>query len=258
LLLVGFTLWRKNIVKNLIKKIPRFFAIFIMPLQISMPPTDSTETNLRIIGGYGQYAEVARGCEGNVIDKDEIPFTEIGASLDHKTQRPIRLGIHADYIWTKEERELEGYNQYERFAGPWHSKNIFSVNPFITAEWNYFAIGGGYVWSSKQIIDENHFASGYIRIGNMSSVYFDASLFHTPSIYTEGVVKLGLGSNSNPDFNWWFGLGGIKPHDKAGIIWKSNIRLQKNLFLNPLVRLGISEGISESAIGFGLTYRLTN
>ncbi len=51
-------------------------------------------------------------------------------------------------------------------------------------------------------------------------------------------------------------MGFTGPCDQPDIaLFKSNIRLQRHFMLNVLGRVGFTEGISENAIGLGLTYR---
>lgn len=40
------------------------------------------------------------------------------------------------------------------------------------------------------------------------------------------------------------------------LIMKSDFRIRSNLHLDSLIRLGSSEGIAETAVGLGLTYKL--
>lgn len=250
--------WKINMMKPKLDKILLFIFIGMMPIHISMTSKDSTETNLRITGGYGQYAEIKRGCSGNIIDKDSVPIREIGVSIDHKTKIPFRLGLNANYLRTKEEHQYYEYSNYnQQYVNTWQSVDVFTVNPFINIESKYFALGGGYVWANRIIpsIDEQNYRSGYIRIGNINSTYFDASLFHTTPVFSGSIFKLGLGFNQNPEFKWWIGVGAL-PQDNLGIIYRANIQIQKHYFLNTLVRLGVSEGISECAVSIGLTYRL--
>lgn len=255
--------------KSKIKNVLIFSFISVLPMQITITSKDSTETNFRVTGGLGQYAHISRGCEGNVLDKEEIPFSEIGVSIDHKTKTPFRLGLNSGYIFTKKKSEMvDYYHPVHGYSQRWSHDNppigIFTVNPFINAEWKYFAIGGGYFGSSRAIMDDDdgsdndtfeHLISGYIRIGNIKSFYVDASLFHITPIFSGSCSKLGLGFRLNPNVGWWFGVGG-QPYDKGGLIMKTDIRIRSHLYLDALIRLGSSEGITESAVGLGLTYKL--
>lgn len=81
-----------------------------------------------------------------------------------------------------------------------------------------------------------------------------SSFLHHVPLYSGGYYQLGLGSGKNPNFDWWTGLGIVGPYDNFGLLFKSDIHLQRHLQLNMLTRLGFSAGISENAIGAGLTY----
>jgi hypothetical protein len=213
----------------------------------------------------GQYAHISRGCEGNVLDKEEIPFKEIGVSIDHKTRSPFRLGIQSSYISTKTKSEMVEYHDqysgyYEKYSRENNPIGIFTVNPFVNAEWKNIAIGVGYFGASRPIIEETdhsneHHLSGYLRIGNIRSVYADASFFYATPVFSGNCFKLGLGFGSTPAFGMWFGLG-TGPYDRVGLLFKTNIRLQQHLYLDTLIRLGNSENLWENAVGLGLTYRL--
>lgn len=213
----------------------------------------------------GQYAHVSRGCEGNVLDKEKIPFREIGFSIDHKTRSPLRLGIHSSYISTTTKSELvEYHNQYRGYYEKFSHENspieIFTVNPFINGEWKNFAVGRGYFVASRSILEDKNdlneqFFSGYIRIGNMNSVYADALIFHATPVFAGNCFKLGLGFRPKPAFCCWVGFG-VKPYDRTGLIVKTDMRLQQHLYLDTLIRLGSSNNIWENAVGLGLTYKL--
>lgn len=252
--------------KNSKLKILFLFAfVGLFPLQIPIAPKDSSETNFRVSGNWGQYAHISRGCEGNVLDKEKIPFREIGFSIDHKTRSPLRLGIHSSYIFTKKASEMvEYYDQYLGYYQKYSKENspieIFIVNPFINAEWKNFAIGGGYLGASRSILDGNddsneHSFSGYLRIGNPRSVYADALIFHATPVFAGNCFKLGLGFRPKPALGCWVGFG-VKPYDRTGLIVKTDMRLKQHLYLETLIRLGNIENIWENAVGLGLTYKL--
>ena len=78
---------------------------------------------------------------------------------------------------------------------------------------------------------------------------------HIP-LYTGGYDQIGIGSGKNPKFDWWLGWGFTGPYDQPDLaLFKANLRLQRHFTLNVVGRAGSTEGISESAIGLGLTYR---
>ena len=136
------------------------------------------------------------------------------------------------------------------------------MNPYLNFEWKPIGIGGGYFWSRYRLAASDNFGevdspvSVYLRFGNRRSVYVSTSFLHHVPLYSGGYFQLGLGSGKNPNFDWWAGLGIAGPYDGFSLLlFKGDIRLQQHFKLNLLTRLGFSEGISENAIGVGLTYR---
>jgi hypothetical protein len=231
----------------IIKKLLLYSFILVLPVQMITSLRDTTETNFTVTGGYGQYANVSRGCSGNVLSKEKVPFSEIGLSIDHKTKTPFRLGICANRILT-------------RNANDDSSHEIIAVNPFINLESKGFALGMGYFMTNRTIKGQHydsglHTYSGYLRIGNIRKIYFDASIFHTMPLFSGSCYKLGVGAGQDSPFGIWFGFGGT-PQDKLGLIVRTDIRLRQDLYFNALMRIGSSEGISENAAGLGLKYKL--
>jgi hypothetical protein len=231
-----------------------------LPIGFTPAPDDSSETNFQLWGGAGQYALITRGCNNEILDKQEIPFSEVSAALDYKSASPVRAGVRGSYIRSKKESEqvFSGESGNYRYRHKLISTEIFAVNPFVNLEWKNFAFGTGYLWANDHLdagnnIDKNLF-SLYLRVGNPRTAYVDASFLHTSPLLSDGYLKMGLGSNRNPKVGWWLGLGGL-PQDKAGLIARTNIRLRQHLGLGILARIGGSEGVSESAVSLGVTYQ---
>jgi len=247
-----------------------------LPIGFTPAPDDSTETNLQLWGGAGQYALISRGCDNEVLEKQRIPFQEVSASLDYKTASPVRVGIRGSYIRSK--RKL-GESIYDAQAKMYHTQliatDIFAVNPFINLEGEKFTFGAGYLWANNHLDTGNasgkQFPSIYMRIGNflplfvdqnrsiftenLYSYYVDFSFLHTAPLLSDGYLKMGVGFNMDPNVEWWLGWGWL-PQDKFGFIARANIRLRQHLYFGALARIGSSEGISESAVSLGLTYRI--
>jgi hypothetical protein len=234
----------------------------VLPFKFELTPDDSTETKIQLVGGAGQYAVIRRGCEGNVLEKHEIPFSEIGASFDHKFASQTRLGIRGSYVFDKRKNGEQDYNPRgdgepsTRFV----PKEIIAINPFANLEEKNSALGVGYFWSNRSLFvgqemgEIEPWISGYLRLGNRRSLYFSSSFLHEVPLYSSDYLKLGLGSGIDPNFDWWLGCGLLGPYDGVGILAKANIRFQKQLYFNVLTRIGGSEGISEGAVSLGLTY----
>lgn len=230
-----------------------FLFLCLLPLEIDPTSKDSTETSVRFVWGRGQYALIRRGCEGQVLEKHEVPFSEFGASFEHKFASPVRLGIRGSYLFDKKQI----WELRTRFV----SREIVAINPFANLEWKYFALGGGYFWAKHPLpaMEQTEIepsVSGYLRLGNPRTFYFSSSLFHGIPLYSGGYFQFGLGSRKNPNFDWWLGWGLAGPYDGGGLLLvKTNIRLQRQFYLNVLTRIGQSEGIAEGAVSLGLSYQ---
>lgn len=236
--------------------------LFLLPLVIGAPVAekDSSETNIKLSGGAGSYAYIHRGCEGEVTSKENAPFKDAGFSIDHKFKGPVKIGLRSGYIF---EKQL-WYDHCFPAPTSKHRKNIY-VNPHFAFEGESFGIGFGpffaqkSLWGSEQQEWGKNLPSAHIRIGNRK-LYFSANLLENVPLYSGGgYVNFGLGFRRNVSF-WWIGLGGglplSGPYDAWGLVAKSNLRLNSNWHLDLAGRLGVSEGVSESAISIGLNYRL--
>jgi hypothetical protein len=226
--------------------ISRFRCIALLSmLAVGSVPTsqDSTGTALHLSAGGGQFAAVSRGCSGDVLWKEDVPFTELNAGIDHKTRSPVRLGIRGSYL------RLTKANL-----------DAVTLNPFADLEWKYVGLGGGYVWASEplpwgdQDLGEGALG-GRLRLGNRRSLYADVSFLHSEGVCTDGYLRLGVGSDYDPRFRWWVGTTS-GPYDRLGLGLTAKVRVQSRLYANATARLGSSAGISENAFSLGLTYLL--
>lgn len=125
----------------------KFFSLGILllalPLQYVPTDPDSSETNFSISGGAGSYGVISRGCEGQVLEKHKINFSELGGSIDHKfAAAPLRIGVRSGYV---NDRVL--FNDISTSGGAItqsRRENIFTINPFLNIEGKTVALGIGY------------------------------------------------------------------------------------------------------------------
>lgn len=243
-----------------------FVYFGIMPLQINSIYTDSASTHFRILGGLGKYTYIHQGCGSETIIKEQIPFGEIYLTYDKKKEgTPYISGINAGYILTREAREKIYADSLENNADFYLSKNtipihIIYLNPFVNTEWKYFAFGLGLFGMGGYKIKRNHVSDSYIRgislytrLGNLNSFYMDASIFHTPPLFSGNLMKMGCGIRTSPKINLWLGVGAF-PYDRPGLTLKGDYRVHSRLNISTLIRYGYNEGIPEGAISFGLIY----
>ena len=237
----------------------------VMPLQITMTYNDSLSTHIKIIGGLGRLVYPHTDCEGNVIRKEKIPFGELNLIVDHKIKdKPIRIGVNTNLIITRNKSESTRDNETGNYDWSTDYSPIYGVicNPYINAEWKYFAFGIGVV-STQSFIknndDNNNNFNGigslYLRLGNPQKFYADASLGHKPPIYVGSWLKAGVGFRLSEYNQWWIGTGGI-PYDNLGLIISTDYKIRSRLYLGALIYYGRYYSISQGGISFGVTYGL--
>ena len=213
---------------------------------------DSTVTNIKLAVGTGSYAYITRGCEGQVISKNKVPFKDLGFSLDHKFKFPVRVGLKGGNIW--ERYSLEEVNLQSGTA------TNFYINPDISLEWKWFGIGAGLFSAEKDLYWRDmglarNLPSGHLRLGS-PQLYLSAHLMESVPLYSGGgYLNFGLGGQASRRVSYWLGIGVTGPYDNGGFLIKTNIQVKGNWHLDLAGRLGQSQGISENALSFGINYR---
>jgi hypothetical protein len=226
--------------------------IFIGILAIGFTPFDSSETTFKVMGNYGQYAKISRGCEGNVISKEKIPFNEFSVSLAHKPNSIFKLGVNGSYIFS----EQQGWHQN---IYKYHSYNVSIVQPYIALESKYVGLTAGYLFASDflprwEYGELKKSPTGHYWLGKRNGVRLDVSFLHKVP-YSNGYYRLGLGGIGNQNTRLWMGISHL-PYEGLGFTSELDKLLGDKFSLNTSVRLGSSEGIFEGTFGLGLTYRL--
>jgi hypothetical protein len=242
-------------------KFVSFFMLLPLVVGVQNANNDSTETNFKIAGGLGSYAYITRGCEGEVLTKEEIPFKDAGFSFDHKFRSPVKIGLRGGYIWDNRDRATEYIDWIDTLIIVENSDNFY-LNPDLSFEGRWFGIGAGPFFAQKTLYGREggewgkSLPSWHIRIGSKKG-YFSMNMLENIPLYSGGgYLNLGVGGSASPNFSYWIGLGSSGPYDNVGFIAKTDIRLKSNLYLDLAGRLGTSEGVSESAISAGLNYRV--
>jgi len=233
-----------------LRKLKYLGFLFLLPLVVGVQvgKNDSTETNIKVAGGAGSYAYITRGCEGQVLTKDKVPFKDFGFSLDHKFRFPVRVGLRGGNIW-----ERNRYYPDKRITNSY-------LNPNLSFEWRRFGIGAGPFFAQKDLPTREggklrrNSLSWHLRLGS-PKLYFSIHMLESVPLYSGGgYINLGLGGASRK-VSYWFGLGIRGPYDTEGFLIKTNFKLKENWYLDLAGRLGQSEGVSESAVSFGLNYK---
>jgi hypothetical protein len=210
------------------------------PLAVSTP--DSSVTTVRVAGGEGTYASITRGCSGEVLSAYQREYENAGVDLSHKFTSPIRVGARAGFV-----------------RPPQASVSARYINPYLSLDWGGFSVGGGWVRSDSRLPDgggqdyigvPSSTVSGHVRIGNR--VYWSVSYLEGVPLATGGYAQTGVGVRGRR-LDFWIGAGAV-PQDAPGLVARADVRVVRGLSLGATGRLGSSEGISENAFAFSLSY----
>lgn len=221
--------------------------VALAPLAVDVSSTnqDSSVTSLMIAAGAGSYADVSRGCQGEVLSKEQRRYRDLGFAANHGFAGPLEVGVRASVL-----RRMPGYED-----------GTVMWNPNVAVEGRHVGFGLGYVSKAgRPFSDEFDIwpVSGHLRFGSLSGVHFSVhALEDVPLVSGGGTVRSGFGFRPSRAVDAWVGVGYGPPYDKPGFQVKSAIHLNSMLDLNANGRLGGSEGQSENAGSLGLTVRLT-
>ena len=234
--------------------------VFLLPIVGGMEGTkgDSSFTSVEVMGGAGSYAYFTRGCEGQVLTREDVPFREVGVSVDHRRSNHFQFGMKGGW-----------YSEPARLHDGWSSRSWsgYYANPNVALEWQGFGIGLGTLLSEAPLYDlfmsveydEGHgikvLPTGHLRIGSRRQ-YFSLHLLEgQPLVSGSGLVAGGFGFSPRPGASYWIGVSTPPPYDGFGLLGEGAIPVGRNTRLRLGLRYGSSEGMSEYAGSLGLDYR---
>jgi hypothetical protein len=220
----------------------------LAPLAVDMQRTepDSAVTSFMIAAGGGTYADVARGCQGEILSADERAFRDVGFGANHQVVGDLDLGLRATVL-----RRKSGYKD-----------GSVLWNPNFSVEGRGAGFGLGIVTNTHTDYpgdDDLSPVSGHLRFGSLAKTYFSLHVSEDlPMISgSGGAVRLGLGFHPRRAVGVWLGMGTPVPYDKPGLVVKTTVHVNPMLDLNATGRLGSSEGKAENSGAVGLTVRFT-
>jgi hypothetical protein len=219
----------------------------LAPLAVDMPGThpDSSVTSFMIAAGGGTYADVTRGCQGEVLKAEGKAYRDLGFGVNHRVVGPMELGLRATV--------------FRRMPG--HKDGSVLWNPNFSIEERGAGFGLGIIPNKTPDYPEDDDLSpisGHLRFGSLAKTYFSLHVSEdVPLISGGGVARLGVGFHPTRAVDLWLGMGTPLPYDKPGLLVKSTLHMNPMLDLNATGRLGSSEGKAENAGAVGLTVRFT-
>ncbi len=231
-------------------------ALVVTPFLIDTAPRDTTQTKISVWGSAGQYAIVDRGCSGEILREEAIGYSELGGEWS-RTGKNSEVGIlvHGVRDQIELQKDVLDSNYGYRTVYEYPRRIFLGLNPFIEWKSRHVGLGAGLFWSGKPPakIGSRLFPTFHFRFGNLQKFYFEGSFFQHPQLYSGNYLRIGIGSNQPATVHPWLGVG-FGPQDKLGLLFRSDILVNKKLRLNWLIRIGSNEGIAEPALGIRFDY----
>lgn len=243
----------------------------LMPLAVDAP-VDSVggyagTTRARVAVGGGTYAFIARGCEGQPIDRVPVNFDDAGASLEHRIgDGPLSLGVRGGRIRHRIRMPRDTLNFRDV---PVNSlvENLYA-NPHLAVEQEDHGAGVGWVFHRHEFITAGEFArkqldhplndmSAHVRIGSVSGRHFVVQWMEGVPLASSGGYFTALaGSPVQADPHWVtrVGLGAGGPYEGAGLLLRVEHYSDASVSLDVTTRVGISGGETQWGAALGLAY----
>lgn len=202
-------------------------VLFVALLQVAPSPIafDSTGRVQGVLGfGGGQYENVLRDCQGNVLGTSAVQFRGAGGQVDLWPSRSLRLTAFGGSMSASDDEWQGGY-----------------VGGLLAMELQKFGLGAGEARVPGAVL----WPTGYLRIGDRDDLHFRIDIAPpSPPFGTFGAVRVGLGYRLGHvrRTNFLGGLAlcsgpcndsGVSLFGELGIPMVSNMDLELRALLGP-------------------------
>lgn len=253
--------WLHNYKNKLLMIMLLFPNIFCYSPELS----DSSNTAIDFLMGFGKYADVSYSCEGNITDINKYSFNDYGGSISHSLDW-FKFGIKGGGF-SISGNSKNSYNEfYWNESASLDSYTSEYLNPFIALNHKYFELSVGLLLLTEypSLISNSWFEYGnkrktaptfQMRIGNQRAFHFSSHfLSNVPLLSGGGLIDMGFGFGSkNSRTLTWVGLS-AGPFQKIGLGLKQNVELTKNIDLIMKSRVGQNESNFEGSFSAGVGY----
>lgn len=231
--------------------------VLLLPIAATVgeSPGDSAYTALGFTGGGGAALQVTRGCSGEVLATDEVPFQEATFSIEHCGGGAAHSGLQLGWCSVADD-----------FRGDDGSFSAFHVRPSVAYEGRRFGIGGGLLITGlpfEEFLMQTGSSgriqvlpTGHVRIGTAASYLSLHILEGDPVVAGGGFFAGGWGFVPRPGASAWIGFCSPLPYDGWGGLAQAAVPIGERSRLRLGLRYGISEGAREYGLSLGLDYRL--
>lgn len=246
----------------------------LAPVAVDVP-LDSLQrydgvTRLRLAGGGGSYAFIARGCEGRVIDRALVRFEEAGGSIEHRIgPGPVTLGLRAGR--TRHRIGIPGDSLLFPEVPIGTVVENGYLNPFFSIDEAGGGFGAGWVVHDREFVTAGEHArkqpdhpmndfSAHVRTGPLFAEHVLIQWMEGPALATGGYFTALAGGplERAPDWVLRAGLGAGGPYEGAGLVLRLERVVDAGPSLDLTARLGLSGGDFAGGAAIGLSWALAH
>lgn len=225
---------------------------------------DSAGVSLELLVGAGSYTSVTRDCNGDVLSRDRVPYTEVGGALTG-TLGPVRARIAGGRTTAPVTAGLLNGGEVE-------PASITYVAPSLAVPLRHVELGLGYVFavdarpspadvphpgvSDRLTADELRGTPQVsIRIGREDRVHVTAQYaWDLPASAGTGLTDIGVGfASPGAPHRYWAGVG-VVPDEALLFGAKGDLRLAPHVVLLLRGHVALS---GETGYGGALGTRIT-
>jgi hypothetical protein len=219
------------------RHLPLVALLLVTPAEFHTVPPGTT--SVRVIGGAGSFALVARGCDGENLSVESVSFSEVAGEVRHRKGAGV-AGIRGGFVSHEGDSDTIGW-----------------INPYVGAEWSVGALSIGYLGNTDRFplgagSTEDIPVSVGVRLGAATRYpHVTLAMAAGDPLYSSGgILQIGAGVRSPRGAYFWVGAGG-EPYDTGGLALRTDVPLGDRYRLLLRARLGRSEGAAENAVAVG-------
>lgn len=244
---------------------------FLAPVAVELPAVHDTTTGagrtvVRVAGGVGSYAFIARGCEGQVVDHLPVKYRDASVAVDQRIGSwPLVVGVRGGVL-----EDRIGRSSHGDFPEVGEGRNVTTryVNPHIAIEGLDGGMGAGWVAHEGEFITAGEGArtqsdhplndmSWHVRFGRLDRRHLLLQWMESEPLYSGGgyfTATLG-GALPNSQVELRMGLGAGGPFEGAGAVAQVSLPIANGLRVDLRGREGFSGNQTAGGVAIGLEYR---
>ncbi len=241
-------------------------------------PNDSLPNTFSIFGGSGQYDHITRDCNNHITSVTEIPFQEVGGSVESPLADWVGYTLRGGYIsaasgagcavFTESSGALTDSlgNPVRGSAGASRQSGYYGGGT-LRLRSNFFGLDVGGLAFSRHVAFSEFYPSavvvtGGLRVGHLDAWYITADFLNDDMLFSSraaGSFGFGMslgdveeGTRTKRHSTLWLGLGGY-PYDATLMMAKVSVPFNRTWTFTASGSFSAAQNF-EGAVSAGLGY----